>query len=56
MHPGTQESPEHGEPVQPTALGTVAVWLCSLGQDYLPAAPSHSAKWCLALDFLPPEV
>lgn len=55
MHPGTQESPEHGDPVKYTALGNVVGELPSLGHDYLPAASTHVNKWCLPLQFLPIE-
>lgn len=44
MHPGTQESPEHQEPVKPTALGNMVGQLHSLGHDYLSAASTHSNK------------
>lgn len=55
MHPGTQESPEHGDPVKYTALGNVVGELPSLGHDYPPAASTHVNKWCLPLQFLPIE-
>lgn len=55
MHPGTQESPEHGDPVKYTALGNMVRELPSLGHDYLPAASTHVNKWCLPLQLLPAE-